>query len=303
MSKQTYLSRYSYIIERLEKGPATYEQIRDHLQLKGEISGEELDISQRTLQRDIRDIYNQTGYEILNERRGDKRYYIKERPQDTATGNRLLESYQLINIINSSSKYSEVVFLESRQPGGIEHFHLLLHAILKKLPVEFSYSKFSDNSDSVRIVHPLALKEAIGRWYLAAVDTRDGVLKTFGLDRISMPELHKRSFPDKYDADIEGMFRDSFGVMNLTDSGAERVVLSFSEKAGKFVESYPLHHSQKSEGVQKGKAVFSFNLVIAYDFKREIMSYGEEVTVVEPAWLRKEIVRSIQRSLSNYSGK
>ncbi len=301
MSKQTYLSRYSYIIERLEKGPATYEQILDHLRRKGEMSGEDLEISQRTLQRDIQDIFNQTGFEILNERKGDKRYFINERPQDLNTGNRLLESYQLINIIGSSSRYADVVFLESRQPKGIEHFYVLLHAILNKFPVEFSYSKFSDDSDTTRVVHPLALKEAIGRWYLAAVDTKDGVLKTFGLDRLSLPELHKRPFREKYEHDIATLFRNAFGVMNAGDQQVERVVLSFGNRAAKFVESYPLHHSQRTGAVSKDRTEFTFDLVIAHDFKKEILSYGDEVIVEKPSWLRKEIMKTLKKTISNYN--
>lgn len=302
MSKQTYLARYSYIIERLERGPATYEELADYLERKSEITGDDLLISQRTLQRDINDIYTQMGYEIVNERKGDKRYFIKERPQDSEKTQRLLESYQVINIINASSRYNDKVFIESRQAGGMEHFHGLLHAIINKLPVSFNYTKFSDDSEAIREVHPLALKEAIGRWYLAAVDTKDKTFKTFGLDRLNQLELHKKAFRENYNYDMKELFQHAFGVVNDPTIRPEQVKLCFTFNAGKYVKTYPLHQSQKviSEDKKKDEVIIELNLVIAYDFKKEILSYGNEVMVVSPTWLKKEIKTLAQKTADRY---
>jgi predicted DNA-binding transcriptional regulator YafY len=44
-----------------------------------------------------------------------------------------------------------------------------------------------------RKVHPLALKESKDRWYLIAIDTKDKILKSFGLDRINYLDVAKNS--------------------------------------------------------------------------------------------------------------
>jgi len=279
-----------YIIERLERGPATFEQIADYLENKSD-STDDFTISIRTLQRDIKDIHQQLGYEIENERKGDKRYHIITRPEDTDKARRLLESYHLINIIHSADKYTKYVFLETRQAKGIENFHLLLHACINKLPLSFTYFKFSDDSESIRLVHPLALKEAIGRWYLAGVDKKDNEFKTFGLDRISLIDVQKKSFIEKYDYDIKSIFHHAFGVINDSTQKPEKIKLSFTYQAGKYVTAYPLHHSQKviKESAETDEVLIELYLVIAYDFIKEILSHGLQVKVLQPASLKKEI--------------
>ena len=301
MSKQTYFQRYSLIINRLERGPATFEQIADYLIQHSESEGEDFTISIRTLQRDIKDIQLQMKYEIQNERKGDKRYQIISRPEDSDTSKRLLENYHLINIINSSDKFKDFVFLESRKAQGIEHFHVLLNAIRKKLGVTFTYQKFSGEDETTRHVHPLALKEAIGRWYLAAVDTKDNELKTFGLDRMSLLDVDEKPHRTKYDFDIKNLFHHAFGVVNDTTQKPEKVKLAFTYKTGKYVTAYPLHHSQKEikQNAAGNEVIIELFLVVAYDFIKEILSHGDQVKVLQPAWLKKE-VKAIAGRVSTY---
>ncbi|MEO6489889.1 MAG: WYL domain-containing protein [Ferruginibacter sp.] len=300
MSKQTYLLRYLFIIERLERSAASFDELSSYLQMKSDITGDDLNISQRTLQRDIIDIFLQTGYEIKNDRQGARRYYIKERPGDSDKARRLLESYQLINIINTSEQYKGHVFLETRQARGIEHFHTLLYAISHKLPVRFNYLKYLDNSESERNVHPLALKEAIGRWYIVVIDTKDNEFKTFGLDRISLLETGKKPFRERYEYDITALFNNSFGVINDPSIKPQKVKLLFTYNAGKYVKAYPLHHSQKIlfEDALKDEVLLELFIMPSYDFIKEILSHGSQVKVVAPLKLRNEIKKITTAMLS-----
>ena len=59
MSKETYIIRYSLIIKRLERGPADFEELEKYLQNESNIHDKDLNISRRTFQRDIKDIYSQ----------------------------------------------------------------------------------------------------------------------------------------------------------------------------------------------------------------------------------------------------
>ena len=85
MPKENYLSRYSHIVKRLERGPATFQEIAHYLENQSEIEGIQLVISQRTFQRDIKEIYTMFGYDIQNEQKGDKRYYIADTPDHKQT--------------------------------------------------------------------------------------------------------------------------------------------------------------------------------------------------------------------------
>ena|SRR5450631_211438 len=134
MGKQTYLPRLSLIIKRLEKSSATYKQINDYLQRESEIHGYDYTISLRTLQRDIKDIYRQFKIEIANEKTGEKKYFIKNKPDDEEHSSRLLDAYQMKNIIEAAQDYKEYVFWKQGKQTDLNIFsNCFLRLKIKKL--------------------------------------------------------------------------------------------------------------------------------------------------------------------------
>lgn len=300
MAKDTYLARYMHIIRRLEKGPATAEQLQDYLRQASEIDGRGYEVSLRTLQRDIKDIYSQLDIEIVNDRNGDRCYRIVDRQDASSFGPRLLESYQIIQAIHSSHDFRDIVFLEERQPRGLEHFHGLLHAIRNKRITEFTHQKYSATSTTMRTVHPLALKEALGRWYLIAVDTKDTQLKTFGLDRISDLYVHKTRFREKYEVELREKFIHSFGILTNEKLRRQRVLLRFEVEQGQYVKTYPFHHSQQVVEENRQFVLIELDMYVTYDLVKELLSFGATLTVLEPQSLRQVIQKAIRKALDQY---
>ncbi len=300
MPKETFISRFSLIIKRLERGPATYDQIVKYLEDESAIQGREFSISLRTLQRDIKDIYAQLNIEIVNEKKGDKRYFIKSSPETQEHSQRLLESYQVINAINASQDFADIVFLETRKPKGLEHFYGLLYAIKNKKILNFKHYKYWDETLTHRTVHPLGLKESQGRWYLLAVDTKDNKLKTFGLDRMTDIDISKTKFRESYSYDLKDMFTNTFGIIKPEDEKPAVVQLSFNYEQGQYVKTYPLHTSQKIISENDSEIVFEVYVYITYDFIKELLSFGKELVVLKPAKLRNEIKKQLANTLKLY---
>lgn len=301
MPKEIYIARFALIIRRLEKGPATYEQIADFLQDESDIQDKQYAISIRTLQRDIKDIYSQLNIEIVNEKKGDKRYYIKSRPETSDHSQRLLESYQIINAINASQNFADKVFLESRKPKGLDHFHGLLYAINQKRILHFTHYKYWDETITERTVHPIALKEAQGRWYLIAVDTKDNRLKTFGLDRMDMIDISKSRFRENYQYDIKDRFKDAFGIVLNENKEPEKIQLKFSYEQGQYIQTYPLHDSQIMVKQAEDHLLFDITIHITFDFVKELLSYGAELEVIKPASLRKTMKNVLKKTIELYA--
>ena len=111
MPKQTYLSRYFLIINRIEKGRATFEEIEEYLRNESGLQDKDFIISKRTFQRDIKDIYEQFKIEIVNERKSEKRYYIKSKPETAELSQQLLQGYQMLGIINTAQDNADHIFL------------------------------------------------------------------------------------------------------------------------------------------------------------------------------------------------
>ncbi len=145
MAIEITLNRYDRVIKKLQKAPATFEEIYDHLNLYSDYNDNDLTTSKRTFQRDIKGIFKQFGIEIKCNRNEGYKYYI-EKGYDEIINNRLLESYQIHNAINLSKQFETSVFFESRKPSGIEHFNTFLHAIKNNLVAKFIHQKYYEVS-------------------------------------------------------------------------------------------------------------------------------------------------------------
>ena len=303
MPKETYLARYSLIIKRLEKGPATFDQLVQFLETESNIHDKDFIISKRTLQRDFKDIYSQINIEIVNEKKGDYRYYIKSKPETQEHSQRLLESYQIINAINAAQEFKDIVFLGTRKPKGLEHFYGLLYAIKNKKIVNFQHIKFWDDIITKRKVHPLGLNESQGRWYLIAVDTKDDKLKTFGLDRINDLEISKSSFRQSYNYNLHDQFKHTFGITNDGLEKPETVRLKFSYDQGQYIKNFPLHNSQKIITENDNEVIIELYVFLSWDFIKEILSWGQELEVLSPKILKEEIKNNLSNTTKIYLRK
>lgn len=301
MPKQTFLTRFDAIIERLERSPATFEQIAKYLQSLYDYSGIDIpQISQRTFQRDIKDIKEQLGIEIKNKRKGDNRYYIEVAEDDIQKNRRIIDGFRINNAIASAKNNDKIVLLEQRKANGVEHFNQLLIAIQTKRKVEFTHSKYYETESTNRTVHPLALKESLGLWYLIAIDTKDNNLKTFGLDRVTELNVLKTTFNAKYNYDFNKLFEHSFGIIALQNEQPQKVQLQFKLEQGLYVKNYPIHHSQILISSNKSTITFEYNIHTTYDFIMEILKYGCEVKVLKPVSLVNEIKKIVSKNLKQY---
>jgi predicted DNA-binding transcriptional regulator YafY len=302
MSKQIYFTRYHLIINRLRKSPATFQEIQKYLEDASELYGKDFTITQRTLQRDIKDIFDTFNIEIVNERKGDKKYRIAGNSETEDTGIRLLEAYQMINSIEVSQQNAQSVFFESRKSKGLEHFAGLVYAIKNKKIVAFEHYKYYDDILTERKVHPLGLKESQGRWYLIGVDTKDSKLKTFGLDRIENLNIKETKFREKYEYNLNELFANYFGVLTYGNKPAETVRLQFTYEQGQYVKNYPLHHSQKTEkdDIDNDEVIISLTICSTDDFVMELLKYGSSLKVIAPASLKKLMKEELSLWLANY---
>lgn len=297
MSVRQTIKRHFKIISLLQKKPMSFEELQDEIAIDPDSVEEKLLTSQRTFQRDIQDIASIYGIEITSDKSRNQ-YYIKDDVEDEST-QRLRENYDLLNAIRLSKGMGNSLFFEQRKALGTKHMAGLLYAVQNSWVVEFEYKKFWDGSSSKRSVHPISLKEARNRWYLIAKDEKDGIIKNFSLDRIEDLSITKEKFsPIEYD--VEKEFKDSFGIINGTDEEAIEVILSFTPREGRYVGSLPLHSSQ--ELIEENHKEFKYRYFIrpTYDFKMEILSYGDQVKVLAPTTLQQQIKEQLKRSIAQY---
>lgn len=299
MSKREYIARYMHIVNFLRRrGEANFTEISQLLERESQEQGLKFTISQRTFQRDIKEIYTLYGITIeCNKSTGN--YFIAEE-EETHSNSRMLETFDLYNALKFSSFYLPLIHFERRVARGNEHIFALLHAIRNRMIVKFVYSKFYTDESEVRTVEPLLLKEFNGRWYLISRKVGEESIRTFGLDRISEIETLRQKFAANKQFNPDNYFKDAFGIFVPEKEEAERVVLSFSKEQGQYVKSYPIHQSQQILKESENEIQFELKVYLTYDFLHELLSYGENITVISPKKLINQIRKVTEELVKKY---
>lgn len=286
MAKIGMIRRLLYIVNKFD-GRREYiptEELRQYVADKMDAP----DYSLRTMQRDFNGIDQLFG--IIIKHKKDAGYYIAGK-EDVSVEKceELLLDFHLLTALNVDSGLRDYVLPEHHRPLGSSNMPVLMEAIRNNYPVTFDYM-FVRHGDEIvhKKVHPYFLKESNQRWYLLAMD--EGVLKTFGIDRISELQLmEKKKFKRDISIDVQALFRDSFGIWDQADIPVEEVILSYDALDGKFLKSLPLHHSQEVLADTDKEFRIKVRLRITNDFVMELLSRSRSLTVIAPLSLRKRV--------------
>lgn len=305
MSKRGYIYRYLLIVKKLQASKyASFEELKSYLDSNFDFMQMQDDtltvgLSLRTLQRDIKEIRNTFNVNIEYSR-SEKGYFIDNMEVDNVNFQRRTEAFDMFNSLNIAKDITPFVHLEKRRPEGTDNLYLLLQAIKKKVVVKFSYEKFWKEEITTREFEPYGLKEFKYRWYVLGKDTKDNVVKTFGLDRISDLEMTSRKFKLPKEYNIEEQFRYSFGIISPNAEKPEEIILSFDPVQGKYIKTLALHHEQEVVENNKKEFRIKLKLFITHDLVMELLSYGKNLKVIAPAKLVKIIKEEHKKAFEQY---
>ncbi|MDI6050855.1 WYL domain-containing protein [Flavobacterium sp. XS2P24] len=298
MSKLIYFKRYLYVIDRLRSRPCSFSELQDHVMHK--LEQDDIDTTFeyaiRTFERDKKDITTLFGI-VIQYNRKDKTYAIDEEEIEDQSVTRMIDAFSIHHALQEGNKLSPSVFLEKRKSLGTEHIYGIIHAIQNLYLLQFTHQKHWEDFSTQREVKPIAIKESQQRWYLVAVDKKDDIVKTFGLDRISNLKITDTKFkPIVYY--VEKEFKHAFGVE--TYEAAEKVVLEFSNKQGNYIKTFPLHQSQRIVEETEDTVIIEIFIHTTNDIKMELLKYGSNVKVIAPISLQNDIKNRISEMSSLY---
>ena len=305
MSKRGYISRYLLILKKLKVNPySTYEALKAYMENQFEymqMQDDHLQIgfSKRTLQRDLKEIRNLFGIDIEYSKpyRG---YFITQNENENMNFQRMMEAFDMFNSLNLAQDLTPFIHLENRKPQGTEHLYGLLHAIKNKFKIKFTYHKFWDEEFSQRTVEPLALKEFKNRWYIIAKDCKDDTIKSFALDRLSNLEITNQTFLYPANYSIEQSYRYCFGIESPNGKEPQDIILSFDPFQGKYIKTLPLHHTQEVLVDNEEEMKIKLKLCLTHDFLMELLSFSDNMEVIEPKTLVDQIKQAHKKAYRQY---
>ena len=122
----------------------------------------------------------------------------------------------------------------------------------------------------------------------------------FSLDRIRDFRLSSHTFDYPDDFLPEEYFDGCYGIIAADDTDIEKVVLKVNSGQANYIRDLKLHESQVEKERNDQYSIFELRVKPTFDFQQEILWNGEDMEVIEPIWLRKEIAGKVKRMWNKY---
>ncbi len=203
----------------------------------------------------------------------------------------------------SDENTNTVIEFDSNQYlKGIELLGDLHSAIFYKKVLSITYRPFGSEAPFEIILHPYFLKQYNNRWFLFGFNPENQKYDwNLALDRIVSLEEITGKYQENISIKWNEYFDDIIGVTKPVDLTIEKVVLHFYGKSGHYVETKPLHGSQKKpKWLDKNTAEITLSVMINYELESLILSYAENVKVVQPQTLIDRLKMRLITALNQY---
>lgn len=313
-------------------GPAALDRIiRIHSRLAAhtrvnaaELAGE-LEVSTRTIKRDIAALRHQHGAEIVWEPATGS--YFCEKPSEhlpllritadeataVALANRTFAAWggtplgqalesaltKIAEVVGNAISFSAADLADcitppppsDRDDASRHHFARLVEAIRRRRTLRLLYRKPGARTAEERHVDPLQLAPLEHEWTLFAHDHARGELRKFLLPRIEAIHHTGRSFPPHDDVGLRRQIAGAFG--RHTGIGLHSVLLRFDAHAAPYLRERKWHPSQDTVDTPDGGVEVTLTVNHLLDVQRWVLSWGSHAEAIEPAELRKSIAREV----------
>ena len=184
---------------------------------------------------------------------------------------------------------------------GIQHLGTLYNAIFYKKVLEITYQSFENEAPSHIVIHPYFLKQYNNRWFLFGYNPEKARYNwNMAIDRIANIKEVKGKFQKNTEINWQEYFEDIIGVTKPDNASIELITLHFLGKTGKYMETKPLHGSQKSKWLNENMLEIKLQLMINYELERLILSYADNVLVVKPQSLADSVSARLKEAYKLY---
>lgn len=195
-----------------------------------------------------------------------------------------------------------VAFDQNSQLKGLEFLSELIDSAVNHTPLNIIYKTYS-GKEKTQIVHPYHLKQYNNRWFLFGLqesNSSENYITNMALDRIvSFSRPSNIAFIPNNDIDFATRFKDVVGVTIPEEHPeVEEVLLKFDPMRFPYIVSKPIHTSQRI--VNEEEHILSVNVRPNKELEAQIFSFGNQVEVLKPEWLRQQIAEKIAETYKKY---
>jgi len=290
-----------------------------------DFSGSSDGIRLRQLYDDIRFMESNAGYSIHLERCkfGKKTYYlysdpsftIGKEPLNESEANQLREVLVMLSRFKGMPQFGWVEEITARLESsfdlrtgaqhiigfdenpylrGLDFITPIFNCIIYRKPMKVNYKSFSAKPAFNLTLHPWYLKQYNNRWFVFGLDEEREQIINLSLDRIITAEEAAGKFIENREIDFREYFEDIVGV-TVHKNRPVKLLLQVDISLWPYIETKPLHGSQKVR--ERGDEFVNLEFEINPNFELEslLLSHGEKVKVLSPAWFAKKLSERVAR--------
>ena len=302
---QSLITKYVWVIETIHRKQKISFKKLNELWLRDDIS-RGVDLPKRTFDNWRYVIWDMFGISIVNENHGEYRYYIENVEDISKNGLRswLYNTFCVSNALANSQSIKDRILLEY-VPSGQQYLQPIIEAMKENRVINITYHSYWKDEEHNFNVQPYCVKLFRQRWYMVARSTNPYYAeqgpRIHALDRIH--HLHKtdETFVMPKDWSAEEFFADCFGIIADRDVKPQSIKLKVAAGQANYIRDLRLHESQLEIERNEEYSIFTLKLRPTYDFIQELLWNGEDMEVLEPEWLRKEIAGMVKRMWNKYN--
>jgi predicted DNA-binding transcriptional regulator YafY len=170
----------------------------------------------------------------------------------------------------------------------LRHFATALEATLRRRVLRIVYQKPKRTAPpETRLVHPLHLTCLDHRWVLIAHDPSRAARRNFLLGRIQTATATAASFTPPADFNLRAYLRGNLG--RFTGHEDIEVRVAFDAELGPYLRERPWHPSQTLQEESDGRLHATYRVNHLTDITRRLLACGSKVEVLAPAHLRQTL--------------
>lgn len=206
---------------------------------------------------------------------------------------RLEDTFKLKSNLASSVSFEQNPFLK-----GLNYFTELFNAINNHQALQIEYQGFKQDKVTQVVLHPWYLKQYNNRWFLFGFNQEYNALTNLAIDRIISIAGSRKKYIINRDVNFDEYFDDVVGVSVNTKGSAEKIILMVSKDAWPYLESKPIHGSQKVINRTDRGIELTLEVQVNHELTALLFSYMNEIEVIGPQALRMKF-KQISGSIFN----
>lgn len=181
----------------------------------------------------------------------------------------------------------------------------IIRAIDNCKAVKIDYVRTYDGAKRTRDVEPYGLVCRHGNWYLFGLCRWHNKMRIYLLDQVQRLEvLENSTFKRPAAFTLKDVFGAAWGIMILDDdrkAKVETVRLRVKKGVAERFKAVQFHDSQVIKPLPGDEAEVGFEVAGADEMIPWLVSWGGAVEVIEPQWLKEQLLEYVQEIREVYS--